>query len=168
MGATGANRTGAAAASKGAGGEDMDAIELLEQDHREVEAMFKAFQSTDDEDRQAELARRICSALKIHTQLEEELLYPPARDELDEPDMVEEAIVEHQAAKTLIGEIERMAPGEALFEARMKVLSEQIEHHVKEEERDLFPACRKTEMDLARIGRLMAERKRSLMAKRGH
>lgn len=153
-------------ARTGTGG-GMDAIQLLEQDHREVESMFKAFQSAEDEDQQAELCARICTALKVHTQLEEELFYPEARDALGQPDMVEEAIVEHQAAKELISEIERMEPGEELYEARMKVLCEQIEHHVKEEETELFPACRKTDMDMELLGRRMAERKQALMAQQG-
>jgi hypothetical protein len=165
MATTQTGKTESMSTRTGAAGGGMDAIQLLEQDHREVEKMFQAFESAQDEDMQAQLSQQICTALKVHTQIEEELFYPMARDELDKPDMVEEAIVEHQAAKELIGEIEQMEPGEELFEARMKVLSEQIEHHVKEEEGELFPACRKAGMELDRLGRQMAERKQALMTR---
>jgi hypothetical protein len=144
-----------------------DAIDFLKSDHRDVEAMFKAFELTGDEDRQAELAERICTALKVHAQIEEELFYPAAREEIDDLELVEEAMVEHASAKELIAQIERMEPQEELFEARMQVLGEQIKHHVKEEETELFPACRKAGMDLARIGRKLAERKQELMRQIG-
>jgi hemerythrin superfamily protein len=144
----------------------MDAIDFLKQDHREVEAMFKAFQGTGDPDRQAELCEQICNALKVHTQIEEELFYPAAREEIGDSKLVEEAMVEHEAAKELIAQIERMEPEEELFEARMQVLCEQITHHVNEEETELFPACRKAGMDLDRIGRKLAERKQELMSRK--
>lgn len=146
-------------------GGQLNAIELLKQDHREVKQLFKSFQAETDEYAQAELAKTICTALKVHTRIEEELFYPAARDEIDQPKLVEEAIVEHQAAKDLIQQIEQMEPGEELFEARMQVLGEQIDHHVNEEETELFPACQKAGMELDRLGRQMAERKQALMSR---
>lgn len=163
MAAPQSNKGSRSKPSSGASGSgQMNAIALLEQDHREVQGLFKRFQSAGDEDTRVRLAAQICRALKVHAQIEEELFYPEARDEIGEPQLVEEAVVEHQAAKELISEIERMKPGEELFLTRMKVLREQIDHHIREEESKLFPACEKAGMELDRLGRKLAERKQQL------
>ena len=143
-----------------------DAIKLLTQDHREVEKMFKDFEKAEDNRKKQQLAQQICLALKVHTQIEEELFYPPAERAFDDEDdeMVKEAYVEHNAAKELIGEIEQMKPSDEFFDAKVKVLKEQVEHHVEEEEKELFPETRKTNMDLQAIGDRLAERKAELMA----
>ena len=143
-----------------------DAIKLLESDHRQVEKWFKEFEATNGQKTKAKLAEQICLALKVHTQIEEEIFYPASREALssEQEEMVDEAVVEHAAAKTLIAEIEAMEVGEELFDAKVKVLQEMIEHHVGEEEEDYFPACRKTDMDLEAIGMQMAQRKEELMA----
>ena len=142
-----------------------DAIKLLEADHRQVEKWFKEFEATNGQKTKDKLAEQICTALKVHTQIEEELFYPASREALpsDQEEMVDEAVVEHAAAKTLIAEIEAMEVGEELFDAKVKVLQEMIEHHVEEEEKEYFPAVRKTEMDLEAIGAQMAQRKEELM-----
>ncbi|HEX5776716.1 MAG TPA: hemerythrin domain-containing protein [Caulobacteraceae bacterium] len=142
-----------------------DAIKLLEADHRQVEKWFKEFEATNGQKTKDKLAEQICTALKVHTQIEEELFYPASREALssEQEEMVDEAVVEHAAAKTLIAEIEAMDVGEELFDAKVKVLQEMIEHHVEEEEKEYFPAVRKTEMDLEAIGAQMAQRKEELM-----
>jgi hemerythrin-like domain-containing protein len=142
-----------------------DAIKLLESDHRQVEKWFKEFEATNGEKTKARLAEQICTALKVHTQIEEEIFYPASREALptDKEELVDEAVVEHAAAKTLIAEIEAMDVGEELFDAKVKVLQEMIEHHVQEEEKEYFPATRKTEMDMEAIGAQMAQRKEELM-----
>ena len=142
-----------------------DAIKLLEADHRQVEKWFKEFEATNGQKTKDKLAEQICTALKVHTQIEEELFYPASREALpsDKEEMVDEAVVEHAAAKNLIAEIEAMDVGEELFDAKVKVLQEMIEHHVEEEEKEYFPAVRKTEMDLEAIGVQMAQRKEELM-----
>ena len=142
-----------------------DAIRLLEADHRQVEKWFKEFEATNGQKTKDKLAEQICLALKVHTQIEEELFYPASREALpsDQEEMVDEAVVEHAAAKNLIAEIEAMDVGEELFDAKVKVLQEMIEHHVQEEEKEYFPAVRKTEMDLEAIGVQMAQRKEELM-----
>lgn len=140
-----------------------DALALLEADHREVDGYFEQYEKlTEDADKKA-LAEKICLALKVHTQIEEELLYPPAREKTGDLDLLDEAVVEHMGAKSLIAEIEAMAPGQPLYDAKVKVLGEQVRHHVEEEEQELFPEVRETDIDLKALGAKMAARKAELM-----
>lgn len=141
-----------------------DAIAILEADHREVEQLFADFEEAKGDARKRDVAIAICVALKAHARLEEELFYPAAYAVLEDKSLIEEAQVEHASAKDLIAQIEAGAPGEAFFEARVKVLSEYIDHHVTEEEEEVFPKCRKSKMDLVHLGALMALRKQELMA----
>lgn len=150
--------------SKGASSGQQDAIQLLKADHREVEQMFSKFENTNGAATKSKLADQICLALKVHTQIEEEIFYPAAREALTDEEMIDEAVVEHAAAKDLIAEIEAMDVDEDLFDAKVKVLSEQIEHHVEEEEKELFPKLQKTDMDMRMLGMRMAERKKELMS----
>ena len=143
--------------------EPQDAIALLEADHREVAGYFDAFGAATDGAEKKRLAAKICLALKVHTQIEEELFYPPAREKTGNGDLIDEALVEHAGAKTLIAQIEAMAPGQPLYDARMKVLAEQVRHHVQEEETELFPEVRETRLDLAVLGGKLAARKAELM-----
>ena len=99
----------------------LDAIALLESDHRAVDDLFDQFGSAGSDADKADIARQICLALRVHAQIEEELLYPPAREKTGDTDLVDEAVVEHMGAKTLIAQIEAMAPGQPLFDARVKV-----------------------------------------------
>jgi hemerythrin superfamily protein len=141
-----------------------DAIALLEADHREVDGYFEQYEAlTEDADKKA-LAGKICLALKVHTQIEEELFYPPARTATGDGDLLDEAVVEHMGAKTLIAQIEAMQPGQPLYDAKVKVLGEQVRHHVKEEEEELFPEVRETTIDLEALGAKLADRKAELMA----
>jgi len=146
-----------------------DAIALLKQDHRMVEALFDEFEDAEEQE-QSQLAERICNMLTVHAQIEEEILYPAAKEvfeDEEELDLVNEANVEHQSAKDLIAKIEGMTPDDEIFEATVKVLSEYIKHHVKEEEGELFPALKKTELDLKAMGQQLAERKFALMESMG-
>jgi flavin reductase (DIM6/NTAB) family NADH-FMN oxidoreductase RutF len=140
------------------------AIALLKEDHREVEDYFDEYEDLEDETEKAELAEKICMALKIHTQIEEEIFYPQARKATADDDLLDEALVEHAGAKHLIGEIEAMAVGDDLYDAKIRVLGEQIKHHVKEEEEELFPEIERSKMDLAKVGQQIAKRKAELMA----
>jgi flavin reductase (DIM6/NTAB) family NADH-FMN oxidoreductase RutF len=140
------------------------AIALLKEDHREVEDYFDEYEDLEDETEKAELAEKICMALKIHTQIEEEIFYPQARKATADDDLLDEALVEHAGAKHLIGEIEAMAVGDDLCDAKIRVLGEQIKHHVKEEEEELFPEIERSKMDLAKVGQQIAKRKAELMA----
>ena len=125
--------------TKSAKEQGLSAIELLEQDHREVEAYFDEFEGLEDEAEKGELAQKICMALTVHTQIEEEIFYPQARKATKDDDLLDEAVVEHAGAKRLIAELEEMEPGDDLFDAKVKVLGDQIKHHVEEEEQELFP-----------------------------
>jgi hemerythrin superfamily protein len=140
-----------------------DAIALLKEDHRAVEKLFKEFEAADRTASKERLARRICLELSIHTKIEEEIFYPACDGKIEE-DMLKEAYVEHDAAKLLIAEIEA-ANGQSddFFDAKVQVLSEQIEHHVEEEEKELFPQVRKAEIDLKELGEQLTTRKRELM-----
>lgn len=142
-----------------------DAIALLKADHRAVEKLFGQFEKARDNDRKKALADKICLELRIHMQIEEEIFYPVSREYLKDEDIVDEAVVEHAAAKDLMDEIEGMHPTEDLYDAKVTVLEEQIEHHVEEEETDYFPKVKKTEMDLKAVGAKMAARKAELTAK---
>lgn len=153
-----------AAAKKAAETRASDAINLLKRDHREVEDLFKQFENADDNGRKREIAMRICMELKVHTQIEEEIFYPASREVLDDEEIVNEAVVEHAAAKDLIAEIEASDPSDELYEAKVKVLQEQIEHHVEEEEKEYFPEVQKTDLDTKMLGEQMKARKEELMA----
>ena len=144
-------------------GKSQDAIALLKEDHRKVEKLFKDFEEAKGEGRKEKLAQQICLELSVHTKIEEELFYPACEGKIEE-DLLKEAYVEHDAAKVMIAEIES-ADGESdeYFDAKVKVLSEEIEHHVEEEENDLFKQVRDADIDLDALGEKMAERKRELM-----
>lgn len=140
-----------------------DAIALLKEDHRAVEKLFKSFEEAKGEGRKEKLARQICLELSVHTKIEEEIFYPACDGKIDE-DLLKEAYVEHDAAKLLVAEIEA-ADGKSddFFEAKVQVLSEEIEHHVQEEEKELFPQVRKADLDLKGLGEQLATRKKELM-----
>ena len=146
-----------------------DALQLLMADHREVKAMFQHYQKLAEagrpDDERTLLANEICVALTVHTTIEEEILYPAAREVLTkDEDIVDEAYVEHAGAKSLIAQIREMAQGEPLYDAKVKVLGEYIDHHVKEEETEFFPKLRRTRLDLDALGARLAARKNELMA----
>ena len=148
-----------------------DAVELLKADHKEVKALFEQYKRLVDnedvpEERQA-VAQQICLLLTVHATAEEEIFYPAARAAIDEPDLLDEAEVEHASAKDLIAQIEAMDPNEALYDAKVIVLGEYIDHHVKEEEGQMFPKCKKADMDLAALGQAIDARKAELMEELG-
>ena len=144
-----------------------DAIELLKADHREVEDWFAAFEKTESAPKKKKLAAQICKALRVHTQIEEELFYPACREAGISEDLMDEADIEHDAAKKLIEEIDAGAPGDDHWDARVTVLSEMIKHHVKEEEqRDgMFAKAKKAGLDLEELGARLKARKTELMKK---
>ena len=148
-----------------------DAVRLLTADHREVKALFQDYQKLVDHEvevgeKQA-LAQQICTLLTVHATVEEELFYPAVESAIKEPDLVDEATVEHASAKELIAQIESSDPSDKFFDAKVKVLGEYIDHHVKEEEGELFPQCRKAKLDLVSMGEQIALRKSALLAALG-
>src|SRR6266446_2437363 len=127
------------------------ALELLEQDHREVEELFDEYNELkEDDNRKGALAEKICLALKVHAQIEEEIFYPQARQATKDNDLIDEAAVEHATEK--------------LYDAKIRVLREMVKHHIKEEEEELFPELVPAKMDLDAVGRELAKRKEELMA----
>jgi len=143
--------------------EGISAIEVLEDDHRQVEAFFEEYDRLDSQAAKESLALKICLALQVHAQVEEEIFYPEARRAISKTELVDEAIVEHASAKQLIAEIEVMEIGDSLRDAKVKVLGEQIKHHVEEEEGELFPEVEATETDLNALGQRMLDRKAELL-----
>lgn len=148
-----------------------DAIALLKSDHDEVEGLFKQYEKASGTGRKQELARQICRELTVHAQIEEEIFYPACKGKVDE-DLLKEGYVEHDAAKILIAEIETGEPSDEFYDAKMKVLCEEIDHHVQEEERrmdGLFAQARKAGLDMDSLGEQLAARKAELMeqAERG-
>jgi hemerythrin superfamily protein len=146
--------------------EKMDAVALLKADHRKVEGLFEQFEAAKAAGQKQKLALQICMELKIHTILEEEIFYPACEGKIEE-DLLEEAYVEHDSAKVLIGQIEESEPAAEFYDAKVKVLSEEIEHHVEEEEKrmeGMFAQARKAGLDMDALGEQMAQRKAQLLA----
>lgn len=144
-----------------------DAIAMLREDHKRVSALFEHFDKIKDEAKHTQkqaLVDEICTELTIHATIEEELLYPAARDALGDKghELLDEAEVEHATAKDLIAQLESASPGDELYDAKVAVLGEYVKHHVKEEHDEIFPRCRKAGMDLKSLGAQMLERRAAL------
>ncbi len=145
--------------------EEMDAIAMLKADHRKVEDLFEQFEKARSDDRKQSLAEQICLELKVHTVIEEEIFYPACEGKVEE-DLLKEAYVEHDGAKTLINEIEAASPADDFYDAKVKVLSEMIEHHVKEEEQrveGMFSQARDAGLDMDALADAMRARKATAM-----
>ncbi|CAN5747366.1 hemerythrin domain-containing protein [soil metagenome] len=143
-----------------------DAIALLKADHRKVEDLFEKFEKARS-DRKEALAKQICTELSVHATIEEEVFYPACKDQIEDQDLLEESYVEHDGAKVLIAEIMGSRPDAEFYDAKVKVLSEMIEHHVKEEEKrseGLFAQAKEAGLDIEALGESMMQRKEQLLA----
>lgn len=143
-----------------------DAIALLKADHRKVEDLFEQFEQAGSASRKRSLAHEICTELKIHTMIEEEIFYPAFRGKIED-DTLDEAYVEHDGAKMLVNDIEAGSPADDFYDAKVKVLSEEIKHHVREEEKSsegMFAQCRKADADLVALRDQLLARKEELLA----
>jgi hemerythrin-like domain-containing protein len=141
------------------------ALEVLMEDHDYVKKAYRAFQKLDPEEDLEEaqaLVKNVCAALKVHTAIEEKILYPAARRALKDKDLLEEAEVEHASAKILIRSLERMKPEDPKYAATFTVLCEYVEHHVKEEENEMFPKLRRARLNLQALGKKLLKRKIAL------
>ncbi|AKJ30325.1 hemerythrin domain-containing protein [Caldimonas brevitalea] len=149
----------------------VDAIELLTADHKRVKALFKQYKKLAEEGasvpQRREIAEQICTELTVHAQIEEELFYPAVRKVLDEKDLIDEATVEHASAKDLIAQIQAMHPREKLYDAKVIVLGEYVDHHVKEEQNEIFKKVKDSGLDLQRLGAKLSQRKAALMSELG-
>jgi hemerythrin superfamily protein len=145
------------------------ALELLTSDHRKVEQLFKMYEDEKEGDEQTkrDLAQKICGELTVHAQVEEELFYPWLKENMDEMDKVEEAYIEHASAKDLIAQIQGASEIDDTYDAKVKVLSEYIKHHVQEEENEIFTEVSSQQEELDELGQEMAARKAELMEEMG-
>ena len=143
-----------------------DAIALLKADHRKVEDLFEQFENAKTSKRKQSIATQICLELTVHTKIEEDVFYPACKDKIDD-DLWHEAYVEHDGAKVLVAEIEAGSPQDEFYDAKVKVLSEMIKHHVKEEEKrseGMFAQARKAGLDVDTLGANMRAEKKELTA----
>ena len=141
-----------------------DAIALLKADHRAAEELFEKFEKASGDGRKQSLAQEICLELSVHAQIEEEIFYPACEGKVDE-DLLKESYVEHDGAKVLIAEIINGEPSDEFYDSKVKVLQEEIEHHVEEEEKrleGLFAQARKAGLDMDALGQELATRKKEL------
>ena len=141
-----------------------DAIALLKADHEEVSGLFAEYERTRSVNNKKALVAEICTALAVHMQIEEEIFYPAVKAELKDHLMVPEATVEQAGAKALMAQIEGITPDGEMYDAKVKVLSEYIKHHVKEEHTEMFPKAKASALDTMELGARMAARKAQLMA----
>ena len=148
-----------------------DAISLLTEDHKKVKKMFVDFEklvkSGKTNAEKGSLVQMICVELIVHTQIEEEIFYPAVRAAIDDDDLMDEADVEHAGAKELITQLLDMDPGDDHYDAKVTVLGENIDHHVKEEQDEMFPKAKKAKLDLGVLGAQMLVRKQELQARSG-
>ncbi|MCW5298909.1 hemerythrin domain-containing protein [Herbaspirillum lusitanum] len=147
-----------------------DAIVLLKADHQEAKELFDKYENIKEhagDDQKMEIAKKVCGALLIHMEIEEKIFYPRVRQKIDDADLMNEALVEHDGAKSLIQQIGELKPGDPMFDAKIKVLGEQIEHHVEEEEKEMFPKARDSGLDLIELGSQLFEAKNRLRVEHG-
>lgn len=141
-----------------------EATALLRADHKAVDELFKEYESTRSAAKKKQLVGKICTELTVHAQIEEEIFYPAVKPVLKEKDLVPEATVEHATLKDLIAQVEGVEPDGEMFDAKIKVLSEYVKHHVKEEQNEIFPQAKASKkLDLEALGQQLAERKEELM-----
>lgn len=137
---------------------------MLRADHKKVSALFAQYEGARSTAKKKSLVAQICTELKVHTQIEEEIFYPAVKAALKDHELVPEANVEHASVKDLIAQVEGVNPEGEMFDARIKVMSEFVKHHVKEEQNEMFPKAKKTKLDMRQLGAAMAARKQELLA----
>ncbi|OWQ45358.1 hemerythrin [Roseateles noduli] len=141
-----------------------DAVSLLRADHKLVSGLFDQFEKSRSVAKKKQLVAQICLELTVHAQVEEEIFYPEVQLALKDKELVPEARVEHQSIKDLIAAVEGVEPGGEDYDAKVKVMSEWVKHHVKEEQNEMFPKAKKAGVDMAELGERIQQRKAELMA----
>lgn len=163
-GKTSAKAASSKSAESASGNED--AIALLKADHRKVEQLFDRYEQSEDTEEKSEIVYNVCKELIIHTMLEEELFYPACREELDDDSMLDEAQVEHDAVKALMVELAVGSPEDEFYDAKVKVLSEYVKHHIREEEKrgdGIFAQAKSADMELESLGEEIRQMKEELL-----
>ena len=145
-------------------GRGQEATALLRADHKLVSELFREYRRTKGTEDKRAIVGQICDELTIHAQIEEEIFYPAVKEAIDDPSIIDEAAVEHATLKALISKLEGGAPGEEKYEALVKVLGEYVAHHVDEEQTEIFPRARGSDLDMKELGARLAERKMQLKA----
>jgi hemerythrin superfamily protein len=141
-----------------------EATALLRADHKRVSALFEQYESTRSAAKKKAIVSTLCLELSVHAQIEEELFYPAVKAALKDKEIVPEAMVEHAALKELIAQVKDQEPDGEMFDAKIKVMSEYVKHHVKEEQNEMFPKAKKTRLDMEALGARLAARKEELLA----
>lgn len=144
-------------------GDAQDVLQILRDDHEKVKSLFQEFEEAEDSKTKQRICEETLLELKVHAQLEEEVFYPAVRGEIDEEEIMDEAVEEHHVAKLLIAELEDMDPDDDQFEAKFTVLGEVIDHHVQEEEGEMFPKVEEMDLDFETLAQEMTQRKEELM-----
>jgi hemerythrin superfamily protein len=144
-----------------------DAIALLKADHKKVSGLFEQFESSRSASRKKTIVAQICLELGVHAQIEEEIFYPAVKAALRDKELVPEATVEHASVKDLIAQVKGVEPDGEMYDAKVKVMSEFVKHHVKEEQNEMFPKAKKTRLDMVALGAQLATRKEELIAQGG-
>ena len=142
----------------------MEAIALLRADHKVVSALFAEYETARSASRKKSIVAKICTELGVHAQVEEEIFYPAVKQALKDKELVPEATVEHASVKDLIAQVKGMEPDGEMFDAKIKVMSEFVKHHVKEEQNEMFPRAKKTKLDMVALGARIAARKEELLS----
>lgn len=145
---------------------DQDATELLRADHKRVSELFAEYEKTQSSAKKKQVVSQICTELSVHAQVEEEIFYPAVEQTLKDKELVPEATVEHASLKALVAEVEGVEPNGEMFDAKIKVLSEYVKHHVKKEQNEMFPKAKATGLDMVELGAKLSERKAELLAGR--
>ena len=143
-----------------------DAIAMLKADHKKVSTLFEQFETSRSTAKKKALVAQICAELTVHTTLEEEIFYPAVKAALRDKELVPEANVEHATVKDLIAQVKDVEPGGEEYNAKVKVMSEYVKHHVKEEQTEMFPKAKSSSLDMAELGARMAARKVELLARK--
>jgi len=140
-----------------------NAIALLRADHKKVSELFEQYEKARSAEKKTTIVARICTELGVHAQIEEEIFYPAVKQALKDKELVPEALVEHGSLKSLIAQVEGVEPDGEMFDAKIKVMSEFVKHHVKEEQEEMFPKAQKTALDMDELGLQLAQRKEQLL-----
>lgn len=137
---------------------------MLRADHKHVSGLFELYEAARSAAKKKDIVAAICIELSVHAQVEEEIFYPAVKQALKDHELVPEASVEHATLKDLIAQVKGVEPDGEMFDAKIKVLSEYVKHHVKEEQNEMFPKARATSLDMVALGAEMATRKEELLA----